>query len=339
MPVSVVSCLRDLVLLCGSIFDHTKTRKHHGTNTGQHEFRKIALFLTLILLSACGPTREIIVVFHAGSLSQLIGKVAERFEQNHPRVLIQSESSGSLDAIRKITELNKPCDIVAVADYRLIERFLRPRITHNYIFLGNELVLATAKREMLQDLSQKSAWAENWYEKLSSRRYSYGISDPDRDPAGYYAHLCWKLAEIYYDRPGLYRRLVNGLQAQWMRPKSSELVALLQTETLEFAFLYKSTALQNNLGFVVFPTEISLVEDTYTDLYSRVFIDVAGTKPGSTFEVTGMPIRYGVALTNPANLWAQRLLDFLLSPEVQELYRELGYVNVPIAEVRQESIP
>lgn len=275
-------------------------------------------------------------MFHAGSLSQLIEKVAERFQQNHPQVIIQSESSGSLDAIRKITELNKSCDMIAVADYRLIERFLRPHVTLNYVFLGNQLVLATAKREIVQDLSD---WGENWYEKISSAEYSYGISDPDRDPAGYYAHLTWKLAEIYYNRPGLYRRLLNGLQTRWIRPKSSELVALLQTGTLDFAFLYKSTALQNNLQFVVFPAQVSLVEDTYADLYSRVFLNIAGGKPGSTFEVTGAPIRYGVALTNRSSPWAQRLLDFLLSPEVQGLYRELGYLNVPIAEVHQELTP
>ena len=97
---------------------------------------------------------------------------------------------------------------------------------------------------------------------------------------------------------------------------------------------------QNHLGFVALPAEVSLAEDTYRDLYSRVSLQVVGGQPGSTIEMTGTPIRYGIALTNPDNPWAKRLLDFILSPEVQQLYPELGYLGVPVLEVhRQESTP
>ncbi len=278
------------------------------------------------------------MVFHAGSLSPLIQETFHRFRQNHPGVVLQSEASGSLDAIRKITELNKPSDLVAVADYRLIEKI--SQVPRYYIFLGNELVLATAKQEFLPGPPGKKGWEENWSEIISSGEYTYGISDPDRDPAGYYAHLAWKLAEIHYDRPGLYQRFLDNLDERWLRPRSSELVALLQSKALDFAFLYKSTALQNNLEFLTFPAEVSLAEEAYRDLYSRVFLQVTADQPGSTIEMTGAPIRYGIAQTNPDNPWAARLLDFFLSPEVQQLYQELGYRSVPLLEVHsQESTP
>jgi len=300
-------------------------------------------FIFLLLLASvsfmgCGNPEGTVVVFHAGSVSPLIQEVFNRFRQDHPGVVLQSESSGSLDAIRKITELNKPCDLVAVADSRLIERI--SQVLPYHIFLGNELVLATAKKELLQGASDNKAWEESWYERISSREYSYGISDPNRDPAGYYAHLVWKLAEIHYDRPGLYQRFLEGLDERWLRPKSSELVALLESHALDFAFLYKSTAVQNHLEFVALPAEVSLAADTYRDLYSRVSLQVVAGQPGSTIEMTGTPIRYGIALTNPDNPWAKRLLDFILSPEVQQLYPELGYLGVPVLEVhRQESTP
>jgi molybdate/tungstate transport system substrate-binding protein len=286
----------------------------------------------------CGNPEGTVVVFHAGSISPLIQKVFDRFRQDHPGVVLQSESSGSLDAIRKITELNKPSDLVAVADSRLIERI--SQVPRYHIFLGNELVLATAKKELLQEASGHRVWEKDWYERISSGQYSYGISDPNRDPAGYYAHLVWKLSEIHYDRPGLYQRILDGLDERWLRPKSSELVALLESHALDFAFLYKSTAVQNNLEFLALPPEVSLAEDAYRDLYSQVSLQVVAGQPGSTVEMTGTPVRYGIALTNPDNLWAKRLLDFFLSPEVQQLYPELGYLGVPVLEVhRQESTP
>jgi len=294
------------------------------------------LLLASVSFMGCGNPKGTVVIFHAGSLSPLIQEAFHRFRQNHPGVVLQSEASGSLDAIRKITELNKPSDLVAVADYRLIERI--SQIPRYHIFLGNELVLATAKKEFLQGPPDNKVWEEHWSEMISSGEYTYGISDPDRDPAGYYAHLAWKLAEIHYDRPGLYQRFLDSFDERWLRPKSSELVALLQSNALDFAFLYKSTALQNNLEFLTLPAEVSLAEDAYRDLYSRVSLQVTAEQPGSTIEITGTPIRYGIAQTNPDNPWAGRLLDFFLSPEVQQLYRKLGYLSVPVLEGHSQEL-
>ena len=292
----------------------------------------LLVFSPLLLISCSGPER--IVIFHAGSLSTLVQTIIERFQSHHPNVVVTAEASGSLDAVRKVTELRKPCDLVATADWRLIKRFLIPQYSSGgYQFLGNELVLASAKRPVPRN-GKANPISSTWYDELLTRKYSYGISDPDRDPAGYYTHMAWKLAELYYQRPGLYRQLLEGFDKRWIRPKSSELIALLQTRNLDFAFLYKSTALQNSLPFVDLPAQVSLGESSYADFYSRVFLQVAGKQPASRWEVTGAPIRYGVCLLNRASPQARRFLQYCLSPEARGLYRELGFRVVPIVEIR-----
>lgn len=285
----------------------------------------------LILGSGCRRRSETVVVLHAGSLSPLISETARRFQENNPGVRIQSEPSGSLDALRKITELGKPCDLVATADARLIPYFLSEHLQRYYSFLGNEMVLAAAREDRFGGL--RTQWESAWYELLFRGETSYGISDPDRDPAGYYAHLAWKLAEIHYNQPGLYRRFLRRLEVGKTRPKSSELIALLQTGNLDFAFLYKSSAIQNNLPFITLPPQVSLGEESYSDLYRRVFVTVSGKTPGTTVEIVGGPIRYGLAILSESNSWARQYSDFLFSPESQPLYRELGYTVVPITEV------
>ena len=289
----------------------------------------------LIPIAACGPQQTTVEIFHAGSLAPLVQELAARFETNHPQVVIRSESSGSLDVVRKVTELKKPCDLVATADQTLIARFLIPEYTDRfYSFLGNEIVLATDRSDFLDTPEAQLDWKDNWYELLFSSGASYGISDPNRDPAGYYTHLVWKLAEIHYDRQGLYRRFLGRLESRWTRPKSSELLALLQTHSLDFAFLYKSSAIQANLRFVNLPAQISLGEEAYADFYSQAFVRVAGQTPDSQFEITGSPIRYGVALLDPSNVWAKRFLEFALSPESRQIYRAMGYIGIPVKEVR-----
>ncbi len=293
----------------------------------------IGLSIGLAPAAACRGDETEVVVFHAGSLSPLMDEMASRFEENHPGIRIRHEPSGSLDALRKITELGRHCDLVASADYRLIAEFLpADSIRELYSFLGNEMVLATGRSDLLSQPEQRQEWESDWLDKLFQGGYSYGISDPDRDPAGYYAHMVWKLAEIHYNRPGIYQRFTNRFKQEWMRPRSSELIALLQTGHLDFAFIYKSAALQNSLPFLSLPPEVSLADDGYTDRYRQAFLKVAGTRPDSRIEITGAPIRYGLARLSDS-VEAQQFSSFLLRTEAQQVYRELGYTTVAPREI------
>ena len=65
-----------------------------------------------------------LTIFHAGSLSVPLQKIGEEFSHKHPRIRIAFESSGSVDTVRKITDLNKSCDILAVADWILIPKMM-----------------------------------------------------------------------------------------------------------------------------------------------------------------------------------------------------------------------
>lgn len=288
-------------------------------------------FLKLAAVTAvttkCGKPVERVLVFHAGSLARLLGEVSKRFEQNHPTIRIDSESSGSLDAIRKVTDLGRSCDILMTADHRLLDWSIVPERAPGYFqLLGNEMVLAgsTGNREL-------PGWREDWHSPLFDR--PFGISDPARDPAGYFAHLVWKLSEIHYNRPGLYRALSRRLDPRWIRPKSSELVSLLQAGVLDFAFLYLSTALQNNLPYLRLPPQISLGDPAYAEDYSRVFIEVPSPGPERRSEVQGAPIRAGVALLAPLGSAASSFLDFLISAEAQQLFPELGYSQIPVQRI------
>ncbi len=282
-----------------------------------------------VTAASCGKADQRVLVFHAGSLSHLVEEIARRFEESHPTVRIDSESSGSLDAIRKVTDLGRTCDLLLTADHRLLDRYIVPaRALRYHQLVANEIVLAGARNAAWIE----SEWRDDWHSNLLA--HTFGISDPARDPAGYFAHLVWKLAEIHYNRPGLYRALSSHLDPRWMRPKSSELVALLQVGVLDFAFLYLSTALQNNLPYLRFPPQISLGDAAYGEYYARVFIDIPSPDDQQRqIEIQGAPIRAGVALLRPAKPAAASFLEFLISSEAQGLFRGLGYAGIPVREI------
>ena len=81
--------------------------------------------LTLIVLAAVrgrahAADPATIRIFHADSLKSYIDDLSNAFQAAHPNVQIKPEGSGSLDAIRKVTDLHLPCDILITADWRLL---------------------------------------------------------------------------------------------------------------------------------------------------------------------------------------------------------------------------
>ena len=81
-----------------------------------------------------------LIIFHAGSLSVPLKEVAAEFNKFYPDIKIKMESAGSVASARKITDLNRPCDILASSDYAVIDNMLIPKYADwNIKFVSNEL--------------------------------------------------------------------------------------------------------------------------------------------------------------------------------------------------------
>jgi len=66
------------------------------------------------------------IVFHAGSLTVPFAAMEKDFERQYPRVDVLREAGGSTKMARMISELNKPADIMASADFEVIDKTLIP---------------------------------------------------------------------------------------------------------------------------------------------------------------------------------------------------------------------
>jgi molybdate/tungstate transport system substrate-binding protein len=255
-----------------------------------------------------------VIVFHAGSLSVPFEEMEKAFEQKHPGIDIELEAAGSQACARKITDLHKPCDIMASADYRVINSFLIPAYASwNALFATNEMVLAYT------DQSQGAAEIDrdNWFEILSREGVSWGHSDPNLDPCGYRALIVIQLAETYYKKPGLYRKVIANRPESNIRPKSVELISLLQTGNLDYAWEYRSVAVQHGLKYLELPPEINLGDPAFDEYYGQALVKVTGKKPGEFIEYRGVSITYGLTLLNraPNREAAILFLGYLLSPD------------------------
>jgi molybdate/tungstate transport system substrate-binding protein len=256
-----------------------------------------------------------VIIFHAGSLTVPLAEMEKAFEAKYPDVDIRREAGGSTKMARMISEVGKPADIMASADYMVINKSLIPDYAAwNVRFATNQLVLCYTDKSKFADTIDQ----DNWYEILGKDGVQWGHSDPNLDPCGYRSLMVLKLAERYYDKPGLYDKLVANRPMENVRPKSVELVSLLQTGHLDYAWEYLSVAVQHKLKYVKLPDRINLGNYANDDFYKQATVEVTGKKPGTTMTRVGKSCTYGVTLINeaPNKDAAIAFLQYMLSPDL-----------------------
>src|ERR1035437_9767344 len=162
--------------------------------------RILIIMLLAILLSPSNSSvqspaqHKELIIFHAGPLSVPIKQIAQEYEKRNPGTKIYLESAGSLVCARKVTELKKPCDIIASSDYFVINELLIPAYASWSIrFATNEIVIAYMEKSKYS----KEINAGNWMDILQKKDVIYSRSDPDSDPCGYRTVFTYKLAEKY----------------------------------------------------------------------------------------------------------------------------------------------
>ena len=254
-----------------------------------------------------------LIIFHAGSLAVPFKQICDEFKKLHPKVEIVREAAGSRLCARKITDLHRPCDVIASADYTVIDALLIPEYSDwNIKFATNEIVIAFCRSShKAGEISR-----DNWHDILLEKDVAFGRSDPDADPCGYRTVLTIMLAERFCDRPGLTDKMLVK-DRKYIRPKEVDLLALLEVDELDYIFIYRSIAEQHELEYLILPEEINLKKTEFSDLYKSASIRLTGKKPGTFITKTGAPIVYGVTIPRdaPNRRLALAFLAFLLDAD------------------------
>jgi len=279
--------------------------------------RLIAILIGLMIifpLSAQAAPKGKLTIFHAGSLTVPFASIEKAFETKYPGVDVQREAGGSTKMARLISEVGKPADIMASADYKVIDNNLIPGFADwNVRFATNQLVLCYTNQSRYADQVND----KNWYEILQKKEVVWGHSDPNLDPCGYRSIMVLSLAEKFYGIQGLYQKLIDNRPQKNIRPKSVELVNLLKTGNMDYAWEYLSVAIQHDLKFIKLDDHINLGNYKYDAFYKQAQVKVTGKKPNTWVVKKGKSCTYGITLIKdaPNPEAANAFLNFLLSPE------------------------
>ncbi len=320
----------------------------------------VALVMILALASGitgCSQEEEearTLSVYLAGSLSVPFEQLATLYEEDNPNVDVLLESGGSAAMISKaITKQDAgedPPDIMASADYALIpdRMYEGDYADWTIIFARNTMVLCY--RDNAPFASNIVAGTRTWYDVLQNETVKWGHSDPDADPCGYRSMMVFQLAEEYYyaqaatfgltpdeKANGLYDACIPGTEQargrtsqgnEVVRSKSVDLVNLLESGDLDYAFEYRSVAVQHELNYIELADAVNLAQVgeigdsgvTCEDFYAQASVQLKGSS-GQYSATKGAAVVYGITILNEAPN-ADDAVDFiklLLSAEGKDV--------------------
>ncbi|MCX6053902.1 MAG: tungstate ABC transporter substrate-binding protein WtpA [Chloroflexi bacterium] len=315
--------------------------------------RGFLVFLTFLTFW-CGcstPTavaKTPLVVFAAGSLIIPFHQLEDAFEARYPTIDVQSEYHGSIQVMRHVTDLHESIDVVATADVSLIPMVMYASVDEEtgksyadwYIhFATNKLGVAYQPESKYADMIN----SQNWYEILSRPDVRVGIADPRFDASGYRTLMAFGLANTLYQDPKIFSRMFKGRfnpavslfqddglatvtvpeivdtvsnSGLIVRGASVELLALLESGDLDYAFEYESVIRQHDMELLSLPEEVNLGSETmdYSGIEVKLdFQRFATLKP--LFK--GEQIGYGITVptNSPHPEEAELYIAFLLGPE------------------------
>jgi molybdate/tungstate transport system substrate-binding protein len=272
----------------------------------------IVVLQLFLLVNTMAAEKEKVIIYHAGSLSVPFAEMEQQFEYQHSTVDVIRKAGGSTKMARLISDQGRLADIMASADYAVIDKSLIPaKASWNIRFATNQLVLCYTDQSRYADEIN----ADNWCDILERKDVSWGHSDPNLDPCGYRSLMVLQLAEKFYNKPGLYDRLIANRPKENIKAKAVELVGLLKNGKMDYGWEYLSVAVQNDLNYVQLDDHINLGNYKFDDYYRQARVKVTGKKSGTWITRTGKSCTYGVTLIkdgrNPdaALLFLQYLLD------------------------------
>ncbi|MFH1853891.1 MAG: tungstate ABC transporter substrate-binding protein WtpA [Candidatus Omnitrophota bacterium] len=310
--------------------------------------KKITLLILVLSIFSLKPllfsadNSKKLTIFYAANLITSMNELMEEFKKTHPDTEIIAEPSGSVLAVKKITELNRNADLIFVADYKLIDEMLAPKYADWGIMLYRDpIVIAFTERSRYTNEINSG----NWYKILARPDVKYGYANPNLAPIGYRALMVWQLADLYYNEKignkSVYDTLKEKCPEDYIRPDVSELIPTLESMALDYLFVYQSTAEQHNLKFIRLPEEINLSSEDCEYLYKKVSVTITNKK-GATETIYGKPVIFAFTiLKDAANRKAA--IDFvrlLLSEKGRSIMKQNFQPQiVPAPVIHKDKIP
>jgi len=166
-----------------------------------------------------------------------------------------------------------------------------------------------------------------WWKILSEPGLRFGRTDPTSDPQGQNIIFTLKLAERYYQQPGLANTIMGELINPQQIAAEGGLLARLEAGQVDAASGYESATRSAKLPYVVLPDQINLSNPDYSKLwYDKVNFTLADhTGQPKTYRPQPLVFYAAVLKNAPHPELAQQFVRYLTSAAAQQIFKDNGY--------------
>jgi molybdate/tungstate transport system substrate-binding protein len=288
-----------------------------------------ALMMSAPDLAVSAQPAGVLDVCHAGSVQAAFSQIESAFTSQHPGVVVNDVSGGSVALAGRLAAGLQPCDVYAAADYQDIDLLLKPMGLADYtiVFARGRMVLAyvatdprthgiAAAGDFTPPASVPNA-ADDWYRVLLAPGVRIASSHPFLDPGGYRAHMMLRLAQAHYNVPNLANLLLEHVTIEASAGTDAAHRPVLGKD-FDFQFIYEHSAAaaaksNPSYRYVTLPDRIDLSTSGNNGYYAQAAMTIPGVGPGGGMTSVSIPAtRVAWGLTIPARrLHPEHAIDFV----------------------------
>lgn len=263
-------------------------------------------------------------VTYAGSMGVVMDKALGPAFAEREKVTYQGQGEGAYGLARLLASKKLQADVFVSITPGPIEILQKAGLAdHAVPVASTRMVIAYNPKSTFAPLLARGTW----WQVLQTPGLRFGRTDAGTDPQGQNIVFSMKLAEKYYQQPGLAQRILGDVQNPQQVFGEGGLLTRLQAGQIDAASGYESATISARLPYIALPDEINLSNPTYAQAwYDTVDLQLPG-KDGQLQTLKPQPlVFYAVVLKNaPHPQQAEDFVKFLQSSDGQKLFEANGY--------------
>lgn len=277
------------------------------------------LIICILFYPILTQKKSEILIFCPSSLTLPMSQAVKEYNQE-AQTKVMVEYSGTQAAIRKVSDLNRDCDLLITADNTLFDILLLGKKIYWYIDIyASSLVIAYNESSKYKNIIN----VNNWAEILLKKDVKTGVTNPATEPAGYRTMFLLKLIDLKKYSSGV-KKIYDQFKKKWtqgdFRHDVNSLVSSLEAGFFDYIFVYKSVAIQHRLNYIEFPDCINLSKMKYRDYYKKVNVNLKYNN--QDIKLFGKPIIYSVSIPEISKNYkeAVKFLNFLINDKIKKKF-------------------
>jgi molybdate/tungstate transport system substrate-binding protein len=309
--------------------------------------KRVIALVFLFLLTGIATAKEPcptgtpqLIIYHAGSLSAALSAIEDLYTQQSG-VCVVDVAGGSVSLARQVTAGKQTTDLIAIADYEVIDQMLKPAGFANYSirFASGAMVLAYTTSSKNAETIAKSGGkfvppndipeaASDWYKQLTQPGVTIAGSHPFLDPGAYRADMIFQLAQDHYGVPNLYNEMLSHYTI------TKEHGGLGKIFDYQFTYEHGARAAYKadktgTYRYVKLPDEINLGVSGLNSFYAKHSVTMPGLqteKSAATVSIPASRVSWGITLMNaaPNRENALAFLQLLFSRQSVAIMNDVG---------------